>query len=422
MKRLLAVASLIGGDARDNDELRLRKTLLSAFVIVFWPLPLLWSLLYLAYGEVAAAAIPLGYDLIALTSLAVFAVTRWFPLFRLVNLSCFVLLPFLLQVALGGFAASSAVVMWSVVAPFAALILSGIRGAAAWLAVFGLELALAALLDPGLSGSNALPAPLVTAFFALNVGALASVAVALMATFVSQKDLAMRLLAHEQERSERLLLNVLPREIALRLKAGENPIADAYDAATILFADIVGFTPLTQRLAPKEMVDLLNQIFSEVDLAAERHGVEKIRTIGDNWMGVAGVPRPRPEHAAAVARLALDICAVLDGLRARGEHRIDFRIGIESGPCVGGVIGLQKFVFDIWGDPVNTASRMELHGVAGRIHVGEAAHELLKDDFEFEPRGVIEVKGKGAMRTWFLLRERATTSNLRPSSAETVVA
>jgi guanylate cyclase len=410
MGRLLAIASRIGADPRDTDELRLRRTILSAFVILFWPLPIFWSSIYLAYGEVVAAAIPFAYDVIALASLAVFAATRWFGLFRLVNVLGFILLPLLLQVALGGFAPSSAVVMWSVVAPFAALILSGVRSAAGWLGVFGAELVVAAALDPGLSGSNALPAPLVTAFFVLNIGALATVAVALMATFVSQKDSAMGLLAQEQDRSERLLLNVLPREIASRLKAGETPIADAYDAATILFADIVGFTPLTHKLDPKEMVQLLNEIFTEFDRAAERHGVEKIRTIGDNWMGVAGVPSPRPGHAAAVARMALDMRAGLDRLHARGERRIDFRMGIESGPCVGGVIGLQKFVFDIWGDPVNTASRMESHGVAGRVHVGEAAYKLLKDAFEFEPRGVIEVKGKGAMCTWFLIRERATGS------------
>ena len=386
----------------------MRKTILSAFVISFWPLPILWSFIYLAYGEMVAAAIPFAYDVIAIASLAVFAATRGFGLFRTVNVLGFILLPFLLQVALGGFAASSAVVMWSVVAPFAVLVLSGVRSAAIWLGVFGAELVIAAALDPGLSGSNALPAPLVTAFFVLNIGALATVAVVLMATFMSQKDAAMRLLALEQDRSERLLLNVLPRQIASRLKAGESPIADAYEAATILFADIVGFTPLTHELDPKEMVRLLNEIFTEFDRAAERHGVEKIRTIGDNWMGVAGVPNPRPGHAAAVARMALDMRAGLERLHAGGDRRIDFRIGIESGPCVGGVIGLQKFVFDIWGDPVNTASRMESHGVAGRIHVGQAAYNLLKDTFELEPRGVIEVKGKGAMSTWFLTGEQAT--------------
>ena len=201
---------------------------------------------------------------------------------------------------------------------------------------------------------------------------------------------------------------MLPREIAPRLKAGESPIADAYADATILFADIVGFTPLTQRLAPRETVSLLDTTFSQFDRIADEHGVEKIRTIGDNYMAVAGVPRPRPDHAAAVARMALAMRRYLDELRSRGEDRVDFRIGIESGPCVGGVIGLRKFVFDIWGDPVNTASRMESHGVAGRIQVGESAYTHLRGGFELEERGLVEIKGKGSLRTWFLLRERAT--------------
>src|SRR5207249_653073 len=175
------------------------------------------------------------------------------------------------------------------------------------------------------------------------------------------------------ERSERLLLNVLPKEIAPRLKAGENPIADAYEHATVLYADIVGSTMLAERLDAKELVALLNGIFSRFDLLAERHGVEKIRTIGDNYMCVAGVPRQRADHAQAMARMALGIRAYLDELRAAGEDRIDFRIGMNSGPCVGGVIGLRKFVFDIWGDSVNTASRMESHSVPGRIHLTDAA-------------------------------------------------
>lgn len=186
--------------------------------------------------------------------------------------------------------------------------------------------------------------------------------------------------------------------------------ADHYEEATVLFADVVGFTPLTERLAPKEMVSLLNEIFSRFDVLADAHGVEKVRTIGDNYMCVAGVPRRRPDHAQAMARMALGMRGSLDELRAGGEDRIDFRIGINSGPLVGGVIGLRKFVFDVWGDPVNTAARMESHGVPGRIHVTDATAELLREAFELEPRGTIDVKGKGPMRTWFLVRERAPSA------------
>jgi guanylate cyclase len=251
----------------------------------------------------------------------------------------------------------------------------------------------------------------------LNVAIAGSFVFALIATFLAQRDRAMDALAREQERSESLLLNVLPREIAPRLKAGESPIADAYEHATVLFADIVGSTALAERLDAKQLVVLLNEIFSRFDVLAEKHGVEKIRTIGDNFMCVAGVPRRRTDHAQAMARLALDMCTFVNTLRTADGDRIDFRIGINSGPCVGGVIGLRKFTFDIWGDPVNTASRMESHGVPGRIHLSEATYELIRDDFECEPRGTIDVKGKGLMRTWFLIGERTGAESARPRIA-----
>lgn len=413
MEGLLRLAARIGVRPGDDEDLRLRKMFASAFVIGFAPLPILWGTLYFANGEPLAAAIPPLNTVVGLASLAVFRVTGAFRPFRDVQLTLFVALPFLLQLALGGFASASAVVMWSVVAPFGALIFAGVRPATFWIAVFAIELVVAGLLDPVIARPNALPAWLIDGFFVMNIAAVGATAFAMIATFMSQKDLAMRLLAREQDRSESLLLNVLPREIAPRLKAGESPIADHYDEATVLFADVVGFTPLTEQLPPREMVSLLNEIFSRFDVLADMHGVEKVRTIGDNYMCVAGVPRQRADHAQAMARMALGMRAFLDELRARGEHRIDFRIGVNSGPLVGGVIGLRKFVFDVWGDPVNTASRMESHGVPGRIHVTEGTYELLRAEFELEERGTIEVKGKGLMRTWFLVRERAAGGPVR---------
>src|SRR5205814_3395083 len=198
-------------------------------------------------------------------------------------------------------------------------------------------------------------------------------------------------------------------------KAGESPIADAYEQATVLYAVIVGSTMRAERLDSKQLVALLNGIFSRFDLLAESHGVEKIRTIGDNYMCVAGVPRRRADHAQAMARMALGICGYLDELRAAGEDRIDFRIGMNSGPCVGGVIGLRKFVFDIWGDSVNTASRMESHGMPGRIHLSDATYELIRDEFICQPRGRSEVKDKGAMQTWFLVGERVAHAESAPA-------
>lgn len=415
MSRIVRAARSIGFDPSDDAELKTRQELLVKFTLLVAPAGLAWGALYFAFGETAAAIVPLAYVPLSLVNLATFGLTRAYRRHVAVQLALMLLLPFLLQLTLGGYRASSAVVMWSVIAPFAALVLSGPRGGIPWAVAFVGIAAAAALLDPLVARPSHLSNGLVTLMFAANIGAIFVIAFSLLATFLTQKDSAMRLLARERERSESLLLNVLPKEIAPRLKAGESPLADAYDAATIIFADMVGFTSLTASLPPREMVGLLNEIVSEFDRLADRHGVEKIRTIGDSYMAVAGVPEPRQDHAAAIARMALDMRGFLDELPLRGEHRIDFRMGIESGPCVGGVIGVRKFVFDIWGDPVNTASRMESHGVPGRIQVGEAAYELLKDDFKLEPRGTIDVKGKGPMRTWFLVGERA--SGTRPVAA-----
>jgi adenylate cyclase len=221
----------------------------------------------------------------------------------------------------------------------------------------------------------------------------------------SQASLMRGLLAElndEKAESERLLLNILPEPIAERLKREPGVIADYFDSVSVLFADIVGFTPMSETMSAEEMVEWLNQVYSAVDILVQDHGVEKIRTIGDGYMVAAGVPYPRDDHAAALTSLALDMRVHFDGLAPVHGQRVEFRIGINSGPVVGGVIGTYKFQYDIWGDTVNTAARMESHGVPGRIHVSGATHELTKDEFIFESRGPIDVKGKGTMDTWFV--------------------
>jgi len=211
-------------------------------------------------------------------------------------------------------------------------------------------------------------------------------------------------LEDERQESERLLLNILPEPIAERLKTESGAIADGFDAVSVLFSDIVGFTPLSETLSAQEMVEWLNNVYSAVDAMVQDHGVEKIRTIGDGYMVAAGVPYPLPDHATALTSLALDMKAHFEQLPPVHGHQVNFRIGISSGPVVGGVIGTHKFQYDIWGDTVNTAARMESHGVPGRIHISQATYELIKDTFACEPRGTIEVKGKGHMDTWFVER------------------
>ena len=214
---------------------------------------------------------------------------------------------------------------------------------------------------------------------------------------------AMRMLGEERARSERLLLNILPAPIAERLKSSEDAIAEHSDGVTVLFADIVGFTPLSANKTPQALVELLNRIFSEFDALADAHGLEKIKTIGDAYMAVAGLPNPWPDHAPRAARMALAMLDVTARVAAETGEQLALRIGLDSGPVVAGVIGRRKFTYDLWGDTVNTASRMESHGVPGAIHCTEATAMLLKGAFHLQPRGAMAIKGKGEMNTFLLL-------------------
>jgi len=204
------------------------------------------------------------------------------------------------------------------------------------------------------------------------------------------------------QRSEDLLLNILPASIADRLKARDGTIADSFGHVTVLFADIVGFTTLSARLTPDRVVDLLNELFCHYDDLAGSLGLEKIKTIGDCYMVAGGLPVPRADHAEAVAEMALAMQRVTREFRERWGEAIHVRVGIHSGPVVAGVIGKRKFIYDLWGDTVNTASRMESHGVADTVHITDASYELLEGKFRMTARGVVEIKGKGPMKTWFL--------------------
>ena len=210
-------------------------------------------------------------------------------------------------------------------------------------------------------------------------------------------------LQSEREKSDRLLLNILPSSVANRLKRGETTIADSFPDATVMFADLVDFTPLASRVSAAELVQLLNEVFSQFDWLVELHGLEKIKTIGDAYMVAGGLPTPRPDHAAAVAEMALDMQKVIQRLNGPAEHRLNLRIGLCSGPVIAGIIGSKKFIYDLWGDTVNTASRMESQGRLNHIQVSESTYEQLKDAYTLERRGKLVVKGKGEMTTYFLL-------------------
>jgi adenylate cyclase len=223
-----------------------------------------------------------------------------------------------------------------------------------------------------------------------------------MALLQEKEALLNRRVEEERARSDRLLLNILPQPIADRLKSGEDHIVNSFDEVTVMFADIVGFTTLSTQIPPMGLVRLLDQIFSAFDELAVRHGLEKIKTIGDAYMAVAGLPFPHHDHASAAARMALEMHETIEKFNCQCQRILKMRIGICTGPVIAGIIGQNKFIYDLWGDTVNTASRMESHGVSGRTQVAATTYELLRDRFRFEERGTIEVKGKGSMKTYFL--------------------
>jgi len=219
-------------------------------------------------------------------------------------------------------------------------------------------------------------------------------------------------LEEERQRSEKLLLNILPETIAARLKNGETPIADSYHNVSVLFSDIVGFTAIASKLSAQEAFALLTEIFTYFDSVIESLGVEKVRTVGDGCYVVSGVPQEREDHAQALAAVALGMMDFKRSSSSPLVQNMELRIGISSGPLIAGVIGNSKFQFDLWGDTVNTASRMESQGKSGRIQISEATYELIKDDFECESRGMIPIKGKDEMHTWFLVGHKKSNKAL----------
>ena len=237
---------------------------------------------------------------------------------------------------------------------------------------------------------------------------------------MQQRNRLFSLLLVEQTKSENLLLNILPKEIAAILKNEERTIADHFAGASILFADMVGFTPMTAAMTPADMLNLLNEVFTHFDSLVDKYSLEKIRTIGDSYMVASGVPRPRPDHAQALADMALDMRAYVLTNPVCTDRQLNFRIGINSGPVVAGVIGRKKFIYDLWGDAVNTASRMESHGTPGHIQITRDTYELIGGEFICEPRGKIQVKGKGEMETWYLLGRRLENISAVPVSAPIV--
>lgn len=397
---LIARLATAGVRPSDPDDVRLYKATLSLTAALVSAMGLIWAGMYAALGLYRAAAVPFAYAAASMVSLPLAVAANRFGAFRTSQLLMMATLPFLLQWQLGGIARSGAVMVWSFWTPLYALITGGRREWQGWLAAFVALVALSGVLEEHIASAAASIAPVLSAAFTvINIGGLALVTMLVMRYVVRERDAA-------QQRSEHLLLNILPQPIAQRLKRDAGAIADAYEEVTVLFADLVDFTHYSASRIPHQLVDALNDIFSDFDHLAERFGLEKIKTVGDAYMAVAGLPTPRPDHAGAAAEMALAMQRAMAQRAARTGEALRLRIGIHSGPVVAGVIGRKKFTYDLWGDTVNIASRMESHGVPGRIQVTPETRTRLRDHYIFEERGQIPVKGMGEMTAYFLLGRR----------------
>jgi adenylate cyclase len=391
----------IGADPRDTADERFRKRLLVGVTLVILPVGFLWGCLYWGVGERAVALTPWAYVTGSAISLVVFARTRDFAFLRTAQLSLILVAPALGTVMLGGLRESSGVILWSLFAPLGAVAFDRPGRAWAWFAAFVATILLALVLSEVVRPDGAdLPEGFVRTFDVLNIVVVSFIAMLLLVTFARGRDAA-------QARVEALLLNVLPADVAQRLQSDPNSIADHFDEASILFADVVDFTPLSSRLDAREVVALLDRLFTSFDELVDRYEVEKIKTIGDCYMVAAGVPRRRPDHAHALAWLAIEMRECAKRCLPESDGRdVRLRIGISSGPVVAGVIGRRRFLYDLWGDTVNMASRMESHGTPDEIQITRSTWELLDDHFVTEPIGLVDVKGKGEIETWRLVGSR----------------
>jgi guanylate cyclase len=406
--RLLQSVTQIGADPADPDELRLRKMVgVTSVAMGGIPMILGYGLLFLCLHEPAAGWSLICGSVLMFLGMVAFSRSRNFAFYNIYWLFITNMSAFVATVCLGGFQRDGLFTFWGIVTPLIATITNKPKYAVGWFLAYALEIVVMTVGEPLLRHANNLTPSTTLILSAINLICFSGFVLCIVLFFVLKQDFLLKLVREEKARSEALLLNILPKEIADRLKNEQRLIADGYPNVSILFADIVGFTPLSEKMQPIELVALLNEVFSYFDSLVEEYGLEKIKTIGDCYMVAAGVPRQRADHAQVLTRMALRIQEQMQTRTFGQSHRLLFRIGINSGPAVAGVIGHKKFIYDLWGDAVNTASRMESHGSAGTVQITQATHDLIAKDFVCEARGSIPIKGKGEMSVWIVKAERS---------------
>jgi adenylate cyclase len=401
LTRMLSIADQPGDD--DDTRLRKRVGVAAGYLTIVAPLGVV---LGAPTQPLVGWAVALSLSAWSVGNLVVLARTRRFERFVLALIAVGGPFTLFTTVLVGGVTHNGGGLVWAFLVPAYALLALGPRRATPWFFVFLGTLIIAVAIDPFVGGLFT-PPPYVTQlfFYVQNIGAPLTV------TFLLLRYTDIRRRAAEA-RSDELLTNAIPSSIAARLRHGESRIAEAYPATTVVFADVVGFTPWANRTEPERVVSLLDDLFTRVDAVAATHGIEKIKTVGDAYMAVAGAPEAREDHARAAIEFGGAVLAEVADWRRANDLDLEVRIGIASGPVVGGVIGRRRILFDLWGGTVNLAARMESSGLPGRIQVAESTRALVDGRYAFEERR-IEVKGLGPMTT-FLLVEADPLALIRP--------
>jgi class 3 adenylate cyclase len=405
---------------QDSEQDRLHKTLAIFACGLMGFGAILWLAIYQLMGIRFSATVPLVYLAVSGGSLAFYLWKRNFELFRFIQTSLFLFVPFIMQWSIGSYVSSSGVMLWALLAPVGVMIFQGPRQSMPWFFAYIVMTAVSGFFDYylGEGTQQGVNMQTIAVFFAMNFAAMSTIVYLLISYFVRQRDKLQervdaqnKLLKEEQEKSERLLLNILPGPIATRLKEHQVTIADGFADVTVMFADIINFTRLSEEMPPKFMVTILNEVFSHFDGLAEKHGLEKIKTIGDAYMVAGGLDvhhrldhasAPERDYSAAMCSLALDMLDYMNTLSGVRRSRLQIHVGIGTGPVVAGVIGMKKFIYDLWGDTVNIASRVTAEATAGNILVDAMTYRRVRDQFRFDGPQLLNVKGKGEMTVYRL--------------------
>lgn len=408
-----------GIEPDDNADVQLNKQLLMLATGLISVASMLWLAIYWAMGPQFPVTWPYLFQITLAANVVIYILTRNFNFFRVSQLVLFLFAPFVMQWSIGNFLDASGIVLWGLLAPVGAVLFFGVRESIAWFFAWAFMIVMSGvfdyiLADATVSTTSQMPLRTSVIFFALNFIAVSTMIYLLLRFSVLEKQRAQARLeeAHlqlqaEQARSEKLLLNILPAPVAARLKNSEKTIADGFADATVMFADIVNFTHVAANMTPNHVFSMLNGIFSAFDDLAEKYGLEKIKTIGDAYMVAGGINTGNADYSAAIADMALEMQALLHRDFAVNSSRLQMRMGIGTGPVVAGVVGKKKFIYDLWGDTVNLASRITNEGVPGMIQCDAQTWRRLSDRFDFHEPQTIYLKGKGEMTVYRLIGRKA---------------